>query len=274
MSSGEKGWYANARATIASQKQKSSVKHSGSESAIDTRASQKASRRAFQKRLLASAAKRAGTAAGSKRQFKKRVLALDLLEEKKQYGLKVDQRYHENRRLLKNKFVKKSQQAGGIKFLFDWMDENKAGKISLKMFCRGLGRLGWSMLVDNHEHVQLIFQGIDQDGDGYLQLEELANFVGQLSEESTSSPMRMETSKSTTNFSRKAPSTNSLRRQHWEEARGQNTEDMFTSRIGSRPERVGTVSNHMPIARFHSLYQVQELPQLKVLPPLRTTRVS
>jgi hypothetical protein len=134
-------WYASARATIAKQAHTDLGSLSGS---MQTqRASQKASRRAFQKRLLATAAKRAGSAAGQKRKFKKRVLALDLLEEKKQYGLKVDERYHENRRLLKNKFVVKAQNAGGIKHLFEILDENKAGRINLKTFCRGLGKLGY-----------------------------------------------------------------------------------------------------------------------------------
>ena len=113
----------------------------------------------------------------------------------------------------------------------------------------------------------MIFQGIDEDGDGYLQLDELGKFVGGLKEDAPISS-RTESSKSTTNFSQKAPC--SLRRRNWEDSRSQQAHAMLTTRIGSRPERIGVVVNSLPKAKFHSLYQVHDLPRMNVLPPLKS----
>jgi Ca2+-binding EF-hand superfamily protein len=159
---------------------------------------------------------------------RKRSLALDSKERMIYQNEAIEERRAQNRQKMQKMLVSNSLKSGGIKTLFQMIDTDHSGEISLKEWRAGLNRLTYSNKGMRKEAVGLkmvadeIFHKIDVDGNNSLDLDELTAYL-QDSVKDVPPPKRVETWAKETKVSPRAANT-TLKSQGWEKGRARNIE--------------------------------------------------
>jgi hypothetical protein len=84
-----------------------------------------------------------------------------------------------NRRKLRHAFMTRANANGGIRSLFNELDADGDGSITLKEFYMGLQKLGLGLTLTRDE-VAEIHREMDLNNDSVVDLDEISNFVGSL----------------------------------------------------------------------------------------------
>jgi Ca2+-binding EF-hand superfamily protein len=82
-----------------------------------------------------------------------------------------------NRQRLREVFAERACKPGGIQALFDFIDTDRSGEISLKEFKVVLARMGLTYMLEDSED---LFKELDRDGSQEIDLKELHWFINQL----------------------------------------------------------------------------------------------
>jgi hypothetical protein len=195
---------------------------------VDTKYQQKLRRHKQQQNKLASISKiRQGHDMILPQSLQRRVskqlrtTALDAVDGGRTYVNKVAHRREVNRQKLRNLFVDNSAMLGGMDKLFEFIDEDGDGSITLREFKKGISKIGWGVVL---EDLSDIYTHIDKNNDDGITKQELGAFLRAHVKRRVTKP-NIDTSASVTRTSHRAPakSSKAARRPGWEKERMQQT---------------------------------------------------
>jgi hypothetical protein len=196
--------------------------------AVDTKYQQKLRRHNEQQNKLTSMAKirlaqDAAMPKALERKLSKQVrsTALDAQDDGRSYTNKVSRRRDVNRQKLRNLFVDNSAMLGGIDKLFDFIDEDGDGSITMREFKKGITKIGFGVVLEDLED---LYDNMDQNKDNSINKQELEGFLRAHVKRRLTKPL-IDTCASVTRASRRAPpkSSKAVRRPGWEQDRTKRT---------------------------------------------------